>query len=203
MEGAGKSARCAALVDSLGAMGMDVVHTREPGGPPVSEKIRSILLDADLEIAPLTELMLYLASRASNLELLIKPALQAGKHVICERYSDATLAYQVGGRGLPRRPVIQADILATEGFVPDVTILLDIDPAEGFRRIGLQGRVCDRIEKEGLEFHRRVRRQYLDLAEGDSRFMVIDAALAPEKQDRIILARVTGLLSRRNNRAEG
>jgi dTMP kinase len=177
-------------------LGMGVVHTREPGGPPAAERVRGILLDPGLEVTPLTELMLYLASRASNVDLVIRPSLERGTHVICERYSDATLAYQVGGRGLPEDPVRMADSLATGGLVPDLTILLDLAPEEGFLRLKRQGRNPDRIELEELNFHRRVRRMYLDLASADMRFLVLDGTRDPEELDRIILDAVTGLTRR-------
>jgi dTMP kinase len=177
-------------------MGMGVVHTREPGGPPAAERVRGILLDPGLEVTPLTELMLYLASRASNVDLVIRPALEQGTHVICERYSDATLAYQVGGRGLPEDPIRMADSLATGGLVPDLTILLDLSPEEGFLRLKRQGRNPDRIEREELDFHRRVRRMYLELASGDPRFLVLDGTRGPEELDRVILDTVTGLTGR-------
>lgn len=195
VEGAGKSSRCLTLIDSLKKSGIEVVHTREPGGPYASEKIRSILLDPDLTVPPLTELMLYLASRASNVELVVRPALEAGKLVICERYSDATFAYQIGGRGLPSEAVKESDLLATGGLIPDLTILLDIDPEEGFRRLMRQGRKRDRIELEDIAFHRRVRRIYLDLAESEDRFFVVDAMLNPAQQDEIILSKVISLIS--------
>ncbi|MBD3278769.1 MAG: dTMP kinase, partial [Candidatus Aegiribacteria sp.] len=128
VEGAGKSTRCRNLIDGLKAKGLPVVHTREPGGPEAAERIRSILLDPELKVTPLTELMLYLASRSSNVDLVVRPALNKGITVVCERFSDATYAYQIGGRGLPETEVVQADRLATGGLVPDLTILLDLDP---------------------------------------------------------------------------
>jgi dTMP kinase len=186
VEGAGKSSRCRELVSSLETLEIPVFHTREPGGPPASERIRSILLDPDLTVTPLTELMLYLASRASNVELVIRPALRKGINVICERYSDSTFAYQIGGRGLPQNEVRSADNLATGGLLPDLTILLDLDPEEGFSRLNKQKRIKDRIELESLSFHHRVRDMYLKLAEKEKRYIVIDASLEPEYQDRLI-----------------
>jgi dTMP kinase len=193
VEGSGKSSRCLTLIAAMRGLGLGVVHTREPGGPPAAEKVRRILLEPGLEVTPLTELMLYLASRASNVDLVIRPSLEGGTHVACERYSDATLAYQVGGRGLPEDPVRMADALATGGLVPDLTILLDLAPEEGFSRLRRQGRSRDRIEQEELDFHRRVRQKYLELASGDPRFLVLDGTLNPEALDRIILEAVTGL----------
>ena len=175
-------------------MGLRAVHTREPGGPPAAERIREVLLDPGLDVDPLTELMLYLAARASNVSQVVRPALDKGRHVVCERFSDATLAYQVWGRGLPEDPVREADRLATGGLVPDLTILLDLDPEEGFRRLGRQKRQLDRIENETLEFHRRVRTGYLELASSSKRFFTIDASLPGPEQDKLVLKRVTCLL---------
>ncbi len=203
VEGAGKSTRCRELIGNLEQSGISVLHTREPGGPPASERIRSLLLDPELLISPLTELMLYLASRASNVDLLIRPALQEGINVVCERYSDATYAYQIGGRGLPEKPVKDADSLATGGLVPDLTILLDLDPEEGFARLRRQGREKDRIELEKISFHRRVRQIYLKLAEEEARYLVIDASLEPEVQDRVIKDSVVRLLSGNNPGGDG
>ncbi len=195
VEGAGKSTRCLELISRLEQSGISVLHTREPGGPPASERIRSLLLDPELLISPLTELMLYLASRASNVDLIIRPALSEGINVICERYSDATYAYQIGGRGLPAKPVKDADSLATGGLMPDLTILLDLDPEEGFARLRRQGREKDRIELEKISFHRRVRQIYLELASNEPRYFVIDASQEPDVQDRLIIDSVMGMIS--------
>ncbi len=171
-----------------------MLHTREPGGPPASERIRSILLDPELAVTPLSELMLYLASRALNVDLVIRPSLEKGINVICERYSDATFAYQIGGRGLPEKPVRDADCLATGGLLPDLTILLDLEPEEGFKRLFRQGRKKDRIELENISFHHRVREMYLNMADNDDRYLVIDASAEPDLQDRIIRDSVAGFI---------
>lgn len=196
VEGAGKSTRCRRIVEKMEDLGVPVLHTREPGGPSASERIRSILLDPQLEVTPLTELMLYLASRASNVDLVIRPALSKGINVLCERFSDATFAYQIGGRGLPETPVKDADRLATGGLVPDLVVLLDLDPEVGFGRLRMQGRERDRIEREEILFHRRVRSKYLQMAreEGD-RYLVVDAALEPGIQDTIIEDRIMTLMN--------
>lgn len=203
VEGAGKSSRCRELIGRLERSGVSVLHTREPGGPPASERIRSLLLDPDIAISPLTELMLYLASRASNVDLVIRPALKKGINVICERYSDATFAYQIGGRGLPEEPVRDADNLATGGLIPDLTILLDLDPEEGFARLRRQGRKKDRIELEKISFHRRVRQLYLELAEKEVRYLVVDASQEPDIQDRLIKDSVMNIISGNNDGGEG
>ena len=194
VEGAGKTTRCRALLSYMQRHGIPHIHTREPGGPPVAEGVRELLLNPDLDIPPMSEVMLYLASRAANVELVVRPALESGRAVVCERYSDATMAYQVGGRGLPEEPVRRANALATGGLVPDLTILLDLSPEEGLSRLGRQGREPDRIERESLEFHRRVRDYYRRTADREDRFLVVDAALSGEEQDRIIGAAVRELL---------
>lgn len=190
VEGAGKTTRSLILADRLRERGMQVVHTREPGGPPLAEKIRHILLDPALEVPPAAELMLYLASRASNVEQVVRPALAGGRVVICERYNDATLAYQTAGRGLDRDLVEAACSFATGGLDPDLTLLLDLDPAAGMARLGSREGGPDRIELEDLGFHERVRREYLSLAAKHGRFRLLDAALPGPGLDDMILEMV-------------
>ena len=191
------------MLEALHSLGMPCLHTREPGGPPVAEKVRELLLTPELEISAMTEVMLYLASRAANVDLVVRPALETGRTVLCERYSDATMAYQVGGRGLPEAEVREADALATGGLVPDLTILLDLDPAAGLARLGRQGRERDRIERESLAFHRRVREYYLDLAQREERFFVVDASLPPEEQERLMISALSDLLKVDGNTPKG
>jgi len=130
--------------------------------------------------------MLYLAARSSNVDLVIRPALEKTTNVICERYSDATFAYQIGGRGLPEKQVREANSLATGGLEPNLTILLDLHPEEGFERLRKQGREKDRIEREEMAFHHRVRQMYLRLSENNDRYLVVDASQKSDIQDRII-----------------
>lgn len=204
VEGAGKTTRSLALVDALAGMGFGVSHTREPGGTPLAEGIRRLLLDPSLEVPPAAELMLYLASRAANVECVVRPALAAGRIVVCERYSDATLAYQVSGRGLDGRFVEEACGFATGGLAPDLTILLDLDPESGMARLGTRAGGPDRIEREDLDFHRRVRNGYLAMAGGNPRFRVVDASLPAGRVDAMILDMVVESLGLRNgNRAHG
>ncbi|PIE51597.1 dTMP kinase [Candidatus Fermentibacteria bacterium] len=198
VEGSGKSSRCDNLLKALREKGCKTVFTREPGGPAVSEYIRSILLDPEMDIPPLAELMLYFASRAANVEKTIMPALRRGAVVLCDRFSDATVAYQGYGRGLPLGPLRQAGILATGGLVPDLTVLMDLAPEEGFRRVSLTGRKLDRIEKERIEFHRKVRKGYLDSAAMEpDRFLVVDGFLSPDEQDSMIIEEVTKIAQKR------
>ncbi len=191
VEGSGKSSRCRFLTQALQDYGCEVVLTREPGGPDVSEKIRSILLDSSLDVPPITELLLYFASRAANVSRVIRPALERGAIVLCDRYSDATFAYQGWGRGLPLQDMINANNLATGGLKPDLTILMDLSPEEGFRRVNLTGRELDRMELEKISFHQRVRDGYLSLAKDEpERFLVIDGDEQEDNQDLIILETV-------------
>jgi dTMP kinase len=196
VEGSGKSSRCRNLIQALQAVGREVVFTREPGGPDISERIRSILLNPELDIPPLSELMLYFASRAANVERVILPGLKRGGVVLCDRFSDATFAYQGWGRGLAVDEMKKANSLATGGLNPDLTVLMDLDPEEGFRRMNLSGRKLDRIEMEHLSFHRRVRAGYLALSEREpERFLVVDGMLKEQKQDSVILNVVLGRLN--------
>lgn len=191
VEGSGKSSRCRHLIEALQNAGSETVFTREPGGPDVSERIRSLLLNPELDVPPLTELMLYFASRAANVHRVIRPALQRGATVLCDRFSDATFAYQGWGRGLPIQEMRAANDLATGGLKPDLTILMDLDPEEGFRRMNISGRKLDRIEMEALSFHRRVREGYCHLARREpERFLTVDGMLSEEQQDLLILNEV-------------
>lgn len=191
VEGSGKSSRCRSLLKALRERGCQPVFTREPGGPEVSERIRDVLLDPLLTVPPVTELMLYFAGRAASVDLVLRPALERGRLVVCDRYSDSTTAYQGYGRGLPLGPLLRANTLATGGLIPDLTVLMDLDPAEGMRRMGLSGRELDRIEMEHIDFHRRVRRGYLELALREpGRFLIVDGLAGEEEQDAVILEEV-------------
>jgi len=199
VEGAGKTSRSRALCKSLSGLGHTVMPTREPGGTPVSERIREILLDTGLLTPPVCELMLFLAARASNVEQLVAPWLAKGAIVIGDRFTDATLAYQSFGRGLPRGEVETACIFAAAGIVPDLTVLLDLDPELGLERHASAGRTRDRIEEAGAPFHGRVREGYLQLSrENPSRFMVLDGTLPPERLDDLILRRTLKVLREKN-----
>ncbi len=125
------------------------------------------------------------------MSLIVRPALERGAVVVCDRYIDATTAYQGYGRGLPLQGIERANQLATDGLKPDLTILMDLDPEEGFRRMDLSGRTLDRIEMEKMDFHRRVREGYLAIARGEpERFLVVDGMLDGKTQDSIILDQV-------------
>lgn len=178
-EGSGKSTQARLLADHLRRRGVPVVHTREPGGTSIAESVRRILLQPDSRIAPLTELLLYEAARAQHLAEIVSPALQAGRVVICERYTDATVAYQGYGRGLNLRHIRILNDIATEKRRPDLTFLLDVPVQRGLtaaRRLSKRlahgasrTRGGDRMERETAQFHERVRRGYLALARREPR----------------------------------
>jgi dTMP kinase len=192
VEGAGKSTQLELLRRQLEGRGREVVVTREPGGTPVGERVRALLLDPEAEIHPRAEALLFAAARAELVERVIRPALERGAVVLCDRYLDSSLAYQGGARGLGRGPVEEVNRLATGGLLPDLVVLLDLDPADGLRR--RQGD-RDRIEAQDLEFHRRVREAFRALAAADpKRFAVVDAAApVPEVAARVHAAAL-GLL---------
>lgn len=175
VEGCGKSTQAELLAQYITELGHSVVQTREPGGTPISERIREMLLDPrNSEMAHVTELLLYLAARAQHVAQLILPALNEGKVVICQRFSDATFAYQGHARGLDMNHLKQMNEIATGGLEPDLTILLDMEAAKGLSRKHHDQR--DRLENESLSFHNKVREAYLDIARrSPERIQVIDA----------------------------
>ncbi len=176
IEGSGKTTQAELLRESLSGEGLNVDFTREPGGTEVAERIRKLLLDASLEeMHPRTELLLYLASRAEHVNKRIRRKLFEEKAVvICDRFTLSTLAYQTGGRKLDAKTVARLVKFATGGLEPDLNILVDLDVEDAFRRLD---RPFDRLEKAGLEFHKRVRETYLYYARrAPSRISVYDGA---------------------------
>jgi len=174
VEGCGKSTQTKLLKDFLEKENIQIMATREPGGPIIAEEIRNLLLDPIYkEMLPETEMLLYMAARSQHTGEWIIPALEAGKFVICDRYYDSTIAYQGAARDLDRKMIDMIRAYATYGLVPDLTILIDMPAEVGLTRIS--GRAIDRLEQESLEFHKKVRAGYLKLAEENSdRFWVID-----------------------------
>ncbi len=172
----GKSTQCDLLEKYLRQLGYDVVSIREPGGTVISEKIRTLLLDKDNRgMIGLTEFLLYSASRAQLVSEVIKPALAKGKAVLCDRYADSSTAYQGFARGLGVESVEKINALATDGFVPDLTIYVDITVEEALRRQAARDKAGDRMEIEGGEFFALVRRGYLHIATTNkNRFKVIN-----------------------------
>ncbi|HZJ57346.1 MAG TPA: dTMP kinase [Clostridia bacterium] len=156
-DGAGKTTQIDLLREYLLGRGVDVVVTREPGGTPISEAIRDIILDTNHdEMDPLTEAYLYAASRAQHVSQLIIPALRQGKTVLCDRFVDSSIAYQGAGRGLGMKMVEEINRAALRGIMPDITLFFDIDPEVGLVRGRKRDRSADRLELEGIEFHRNV-----------------------------------------------
>lgn len=176
-EGAGKSTQMQRIASWLSQRGRAVIQTREPGGTRLAETLRSILLDRENDgLSGLAELLLMFASRAQHLEELIRPTLARGDTVLCDRFTDATWAYQGGGRGLPGEQIAALEALVHGDLQPDLTLLLDLPAEEGLRRAAERGE-SDRFESESLLFFERVRSSYLERAGSQpERFAVIDAA---------------------------
>jgi dTMP kinase len=201
IEGSGKSTQIVLLADYLKSLGKRVVLTREPGGTPIGDQVRKILLDpANTGLDHKAELLLYAAGRAQHLHDVILPALADGAIVLCDRFSDATLAYQGYGRGLDIELIRALDQLVTAGMLPELTILLDIDAATGVARAhgrnavhGLEAEA--RFENEEIAFHERVRQGYLTLArESPDRIRVLDGSGSPEAVQTVIRKTCDGVL---------
>jgi len=182
-DGSGKTTQALLLARYLRKKGHRVVRTREPGGTSIAEALRRIILNPKNRISKLTEVLLYEAGRAQHTSELILPALGKGKTVICERYTDATLAYQGYGRGLSIRMVNELNRIASSGLKPDLTVLLDIDVREGLKRVKkISGRKMDRMERESVRFHQRVRKGYLEIASRErKRVKLVRSKETPEK----------------------
>ena len=185
-EGCGKSTQVRRLKDALEAEGVEVVLVREPGGTWLSEEIRRLIKDQEVD-APCdrAELLLFLAARAQLARNVIRPALDAGKWVVSDRFSDSTLAYQGYGRGLPLDVIRMANDFACGGIVPDLTIFMDVSPetsrARRLRRESATNGSADRIEREGDEFHARIRQGFAELAAAEpSRIATVDANGSPD-----------------------
>ena len=194
-DGAGKSTQAALLAERLTAAGRTVVRTREPGGTPIGERLRALILDhGHGHVGARTEALMFAASRAAHVEQVILPALGAGSVVVCDRYIDSSVAYQGVGRGLGTDDVLRINRWATEGLLPHLTVLLDVDPAAGrLRRTAGQGPE-DRLESEPDDFHARIRGAFLDLAAADpDRYLVLDATAPVDDLAAAVAARVEAL----------
>lgn len=182
IEGAGKSSLQRALAAVLSAQGRVVCATREPGGTPLAEQIRTLALGRRTDGMPATtELLLMFAARAAHVVQRIEPALLRGEWVLCDRFTDATRAYQGAGRGIPAASIEALAEVAHPGLKPDLTLLLDLAPQVGLQRARQRQEAGDRFEDEALEFFARVRTGYLELAQREpQRFRVLDATLPPD-----------------------
>lgn len=180
-DGAGKTTQASMLEEWLTARGRDVVRTREPGGTEVGVRIREIVLHHRGHIAARAEALLYAADRAHHVETVVQPAIARGDVVIQDRYLDSSVAYQGAGRVLDADDVRALSLWATGGLLPDLTVLLDLDPTAARRRLDADDKPFDRLEAEKTDFHTRVRAGFLDLARHEpGRFVVLDATQAPE-----------------------
>jgi dTMP kinase len=198
IEASGKTTLAFALERRLRDAGIDPVVTREPGGTPLGDRLRAVFLDDRAHLQPTTELFVICAARAEHVAQVIVPALEAGRTVLCDRFSDATRAYQGGGRGLDDATILTCCNYATGGLNPQLTFLLDVPPEMSAARLAARLKAAnashDRIEREGLEFHARVRERYLAIARAEpERVKVLDAAADAD----LLLAEAWGVLSER------
>lgn len=168
IDGCGKSTQLARVAERLKAVGTPCLVTREPGGAPISEKIRELLISPDNKVmCPNTELLLYLAARAQHVREIIVPAIDRGETVLCDRFEQATFAYQGGGRGLDTAMIRSINDFATDGTEPDITFIIDIPVEISQERLNKIGKGKDRMESAGIDFFERVRQAYIDAATAD------------------------------------
>ena len=198
-EGAGKSTNREYLAERLRERGIEVQLTREPGGTPLAERIRELLLDpSDEQMAVDTELLLVFAARAQHIAQVIRPALERGAVVLCDRFTDATYAYQGGGRGLPVERIAQLESFVQGGLRPDLTLVFDLPVEIGLSRAAARGRL-DRFEQEGRAFFEAVRNTYLDRARAEpARYHILDAAQSLAEVQRDLDKLLPALLERLN-----
>ncbi|MGO1235252.1 MAG: dTMP kinase [Microbacterium gubbeenense] len=194
-DGSGKTTQAELLREWLEAEGRSVVRTREPGGTEVGATIREIVLHHRGDLGTRAEALLFAADRSHHIDTLVRPALERGEVVIQDRYLDSSVAYQGAARALGAEEVRDLSLWATSNALPDVTVLLDIDPAGARARLDADDKPFDRLESEKAEFHARVREAFLALAQADpARFLVLDATLPPETLAERIRERLTPLL---------
>jgi dTMP kinase len=186
IEGCGKTTQIKRLTKRLDDNGIQYISTLEPGGTRIGQDIRKLLLDSrNSHLSPMAELILYAADRAQHVEEIIRPALEQGKWVICDRYFDATVAYQGAGRGLDMDLIMTLNNKVTKGLKPDITLLLDCLPEMGIERALKRNNAStpdgqDRFERERMEFHKKVRNAYLNISRNERRFSVINASLSED-----------------------
>lgn len=205
-DGSGKSTQARKLAEALGGRGLDVLLTQEPAGTPLGELVKGVFERSHSEvgappISAKTELFLFEAARSDHVRSIIRPALAAGRAVVCDRFADSTLAYQGYGRGLPVDEVRRLNDIATEGLTPDLIIVFDVAPETGLRRADSGGaKRRDSIGQESLEFHRRVREGFLEIARaGGNRYVVVDAGRSREEVAAEAVAVVEEWLGRRRH----
>ena len=209
IDGCGKSTQLRLLASLLRLRGVEVVTTREPGGTPLGQQLRHVLLEAETLVDPLAELLLYAADRAQHVRTLVRPAIEAGQIVLTDRYADATVAYQGAGRGFEAGVVAEIVRLATGGLKPDLTLLFDLPVADARERARNQRRrperpEGDKIEAEEATFHERVRACYLRLAAEESeRVRVVDSARSIEEIHQHVLDIVTPFLEKQRLEVRG
>lgn len=191
-DGCGKSTQMQLLKEYLINKGYEIVETREPGGKGLGEKIREILLNYDGEVSNRCESFLFLADRAQNIDVIVKPAIQQGKIVLCDRHTDSSVAYQGYGRGLDINEINRLNNLSTGGLKPDLTYVFDVDIETSMQRVGSEK---DRMENSGKEFFNRVRQGYLELAKQEpKRIRVIDSTKTIEDVFADVLKELDALL---------
>ncbi len=194
-DGSGKSTQMGALTEWLSGHGRTVIQAREPGGTDLGIELREIVLHRRGHIAARAEALLYAADRAHHIATVVRPALERGDVVIQDRYLDSSVAYQGAGRVLDPTEVRDLSLWATEGLLPHLTVLLDLDPAVGRERLDASRTRYDRLEAEEADFHERVRAAYLALADAEpGRFLVLDATLPVDELQASIRSRVSALL---------
>ena len=187
-DGCGKTTQMKLLAEYLQKQGHDIVLTREPGGKGLGEKVREILLNYDGEVSDRCESFLFLADRAQNIDIIVNPAVEAGKIVLCDRHTDSTGAYQGYGRGLDLDRINLLNNIAVNGRKPDLTFVFDIDTETSMKRVGKEK---DRMENAGIEFHNRVREGYLKIAQQEpERIKVIDASKSIEEIHKEVLNKI-------------
>lgn len=190
-DGCGKTTQLELLAQYLKDKGFDVITTREPGAKGLGVKLREILLNYDGEVSSNCESFLFLADRAQHIDTIVKPAISAGKIVLCDRHIDSTVAYQGYGRGLDLQQINYLNTIATSGLKPDLTLLFDVDTETSMQRVGKNQ---DRMESAGIEFQERVRQGYLELAKSEpNRIKVLDSRKTIEQLHQEVLAIFAGL----------
>lgn len=189
-DGAGKSTQVALLREALERAGRTVTVTRQPGGTPLGQQIRDLVLHGD-HVAPRAEALLFAADKAHHVETLVRPALQRGEVVISDRYTDSSVAYQGAGRDLGAQEVHDLNMWAVEDLVPDLTVVVDISAQEGRRR---RGEVHDRLESEQDDFHEAIRQHFLSMAQGNpERYLIVDGTEAPEQIHAVVMKRLESM----------